>query len=139
VKAEECGKSLASRTIKITFTYNLSFKFHETEPRVAQLAFNFPSSCLYFPSAGIISMCLQIQLTSRNFHQAVEMAQRLKGCTALAEDPSLAPSTHTGYLTTSCNSSSRGSDTPNIFTCLCSCMHPWRTEYIKCPEVKTYR
>lgn len=36
------------------------------------------------------------------------MAQWLRAHAALAEDPSLAHSAHTGWLTASCNSSARG-------------------------------
>ena len=44
------------------------------------------------------------------FLRAREMAQQLRALAALAGDPSSVPSTHSGQLTITCNSSSRGSD-----------------------------
>lgn len=56
-----------------------------------------------------------------------KMVQLLRKVAALAEDLNVAPSTHTGRLTTAYNSSSRESDTffwlPQVPECICICTY----------------
>lgn len=58
---------------------------------------------------------------------AGEMAYQLRSWTTLAEDPNWIPSTHTRWLTTTCNWNSKGSDTSGLHRHLHSCV-PTHTE-----------
>lgn len=47
----------------------------------------------------------------------------VKGSTALSEDLSSVPSTHVGWFTDACNSSSRGSEASGLHRFVCTCIH----------------
>ena len=57
---------------------------------------------------------------------AGEMAYQLRSWTTLAENPNWIPSTHTRWLTTTCNRNSKGSDTWPPQTPAFMCAYPHR-------------